>query len=47
MDQYFFEHQIGINELAHTVAETLYFKPHKNYVHDNVYFSRSFEKITT
>jgi hypothetical protein len=39
MDQYSFTvHQIGRNESVHTVAETLYFKPHQKYFHDNVYF---------
>jgi hypothetical protein len=27
---FFIVHQIGRNELAHTVADTLYFKPHQN-----------------
>jgi uncharacterized phage-like protein YoqJ len=39
MDQYFFIiHQIGRNVFAHTVAETLNFKPHQKYFHEYVFF---------
>jgi hypothetical protein len=43
----FIVHQSGRNELAHTVAETLCFKPHQKYFHENVFFSRPFVKMTT
>jgi hypothetical protein len=43
----FILHQIGRNELAHTVAETLFFKPRQKYFHENVYFTRSLVKMTT
>jgi hypothetical protein len=35
-------HLTGKHKLEHTVAETLYFKPHQKYFRENAYFSRSF-----